>query len=467
MVGAMTTALVISQSPKSNEFIRSDMIAAKVLQNAIKEGRGNEVLSKPAAEQGEKVAKEQAAAPQVARAEPKAAASVVAKSTDAGTATKTEVAKPDASKSTAAAGLYNSSAIQDMRERIADMTRALAGLKQAFEAMVGYNSMIMESDSATAIAYAGNMLTNVEREANTETASEDTRAEAGEGFEAPASATATSSEEAETAPDHINGLYGTDRDDFIVADADLVNRVEAGSANDGINAKGEIVRHVFGGEGGDGIMVQARRAVDINGGSGNDAVAVEAMKVWGVSGGSGDDKIHVMGKTAGNISAGTGDDKLSVQGGRLHDISAGSGDDVMTIVGDYITGVSDGDGDDTVSIVGGKVKGLMSSAGDDVYRLNVGKAEMSLRAGMGNDQVDLADGTHLAFALSESEMMSRGAMNAVWDGDTLIVNFESGDSLTINNAANAGSITMQSGGTKLTLMPPKTPAETGMLDIAI
>jgi len=45
MVGAMNTALVISQMPGSKEMIRSDMVAAKVLQNAIKEGRGEEVLS--------------------------------------------------------------------------------------------------------------------------------------------------------------------------------------------------------------------------------------------------------------------------------------------------------------------------------------------------------------------------------------------------------------------------------------
>ena len=42
-----------------------------------------------------------------------------------------------------------------------------------------------------------------------------------------------------------------------------------------------------------------------------------------------------------------------------------------------------------------------------------------------------------------------------------------GDTLVINNAANAGSISMRAGGTVMTLMPPKTPAGEGLLDIAV
>ncbi len=428
MVGAMTTALVISQSLQSKEFVRSDMVAAKVLQNAMKEGRGAEVLAPKAAD----VRTEGAAKPESKRVEAADGAKQA----------------PVAQTEKAANGLYNSASIAAMREKIGDMTRALEGLKSAFEAMTGYNTLIMESDSATAIAYAGNVLENVEREA------------------------AVSSPETEgdddLPADVVRALKGTEVEDFMVAEGDLVHRVEAGASDDGINAKGEVVRHVSGGSGSDGVFVQAGRAVNILGGSGDDAISVEARGLaWGVSGGSGDDKMHVMGRHVGKVDGGTGDDVMSVQGLSVKDVKAGAGDDRLTITGRTIRDVSDGDGDDVVSIIGDKLDNLRSSAGDDVYNLNVGSAKMSLREGMGQDVVNMADGMHLKFVVSETEMMEKGAVNAVWEGDNLVMNFENGDSLTLNNAAKAGSISMRAGDTQLTLMPPKTPAAEGLLDIAV
>jgi len=144
MVGAMNTALVISQMPGSKEMIRSDMVAAKVLQNAIKEGRGEEVLSPRTSDARSKGAAA-AEPPRVEALEKKPEAKQVPKE--------------------APAVLVGASSLASIREKIVDMTKALEGLKAAFEAMSGYRSMIMESDSATAIAYAGNVLSNVEREA--------------------------------------------------------------------------------------------------------------------------------------------------------------------------------------------------------------------------------------------------------------------------------------------------------------
>ncbi len=92
---------------------------------------------------------------------------------------------------------------------------------------------------------------------------------------------------------------------------------------------------------------------------------------------------------------------------------------------------------------------------------------MSLKQGMGNDVVNLASGAHMQFAIGDASMMEAGAVSAVWDGDNLELSFKNGDSLVINNAANAGSISMRSGGTLLTLMPPKTQAGDGLLDIAV
>jgi len=357
-------------------MIRSDMVAAKVLQNAIKEGRGEEVLSPRTSDARSKGAAA-AEPPRVEALEKKPEAKQVPKE--------------------APAVLVGASSLASIREKIVDMTKALEGLKAAFEAMSGYRSMIMESDSAT----------------------------------------------------------------------DLINRVEGGSGEDGIAARGEVVRHISGGAGSDGITLEARRAVNISGGSGDDAIAVEAMMAWGVSGGTGDDKMQVSGARVARIDGGSGDDKMSVQGLSIKDVTAGSGDDVMSITGKRISGVSDGAGDDVVNVIGGTLTGLKSSEGDDVYNLDVGRAKMSLKQGMGNDVVNLASGSHMQFAISDASMMEAGAVSAVWDGDNLELSFENGDSLVINNAANAGSISMRSGNTVLTLMPPKTEASSGLLDIAV
>jgi|GEM_PF-3241140 len=432
MVVKMNTALVISQSPQSKEMIRSDMVAAKVLQNAIKQGRGEEVLNPSS---------NNARSELTAAVEPKRVEALEQKTDTAAVAKKV----PQTT-------LPQPSYMADMRAKIGDMTRALEGLKEAFEAMAGYKSMIMESDSATAIAFAGNVLGNVERTAEVE---------------------ATDDKVAKSVPDDeafeedINGMFGTERGDYMVAEADIVNRVESGSMDDGIVARGDIVRHISGGDGSDGVSVQARRAVDISGGSGDDALAVEAVMAWGISGGAGDDKMQVQGGRIGAIDGGSGDDKISVNGLRVHDVKAGSGDDVMSITGKNISGISDGAGDDVVTIIGDRLAGLESSDGDDVYNLNVGSAKMALREGMGNDVVNLATGTHMQFALGDKTMMEKGAADAVWDGDNLKVNFKNGDTLVINNAANAGSISMRAGNTVLTLMPPKEMAAEGLLDIAI
>jgi len=436
----MNTALVISQSPQSKELIRSDMVAAKILQQAIKQGRGEEVLAGPST---------------TARTEGQA--SVEPKRVEA------LEQRPEAASVQKAPlkALPQPDYMADMREKIGDMTKALEGLKKAFEAMSGYHTMIMESDSATAIAFAGNVLGNVERSQEAEAANEAVVSDP-----VPADGTDVATDDG-VAAENINGLKGTELGDYIVAEAGIVNRVESGSADDGIVARGEIVRHVAGGDGSDGVSVQARRAVDISGGSGDDAIAVEAETAWGISGGAGDDKMHVQGGRIGEIEGGSGDDKMSVRGLRVHDVFGGSGDDVMSITGKNITNVSDGAGDDTVTVVGDRLSGLQSSLGDDVYNLNVGSAKMSLREGMGNDVINLSQGTHVQFALGDETLMETGAASAVWDGDNLHLNFKNGDTLVINNAANAGSISMRAGDTMLTLMPPKTPAGEGILDIAV
>lgn len=426
MVGTMSTALVIASTPAGKEMIRSDMVAAKVLQNAIKEGRGEEVLGGKAGD-----------------ARPESAARTETKRIDA-LENRPDAKGPETDQGSAP--LNRSAQFTAMREKIGDMTRALAGLKEAFEAMGGYQSMIMESDSATAIAFAGNVLGNVERDAD----ARGEKADAGK-----------------RGREEVNTLRGSEGADFIVADAGIVNRVESGDGDDAIVARGGIVRHISGGEGSDGIALQAGRAVDVSGGAGDDAIGVEAVTAWGVSAGAGDDTMQVSGARVSAISGGSGDDTMSVQGRRVRDIEAGSGDDRMSIVGKRISGVSDGAGNDVVTVVGGRLTGLESSEGDDVYNLNVGSAKMSLKQGMGIDVVNLSNGTHMQFVISDPSMMETGAVSALWDGDNLALSFKNGDSLIINNAANAGSISMRSEGTVLTLMAPKIPAGEGILDIAV
>ena len=99
--------------------------------------------------------------------------------------------------------------------------------------------------------------------------------------------------------------------------------------------------------------------------------------------------------------------------------------------------------------------------------IDAGSAQVELRKAVAQDTVDLDDLAHFTLVLSADAAAEKGNVNAFWTDDTLSLIFENGNSLTLRNAANAGSLMMRSGDADLTLLPPKVPPKNGLLDIVI
>ena len=105
--------------------------------------------------------------------------------------------------------------------------------------------------------------------------------------------------------------------------------------------------------------------------------------------------------------------------------------------------------------------------GGDMYNLDLGSSSLSLRVGTGEDALDLVSGSHLHFILGVSEGRLVGSPSAHWEEDSLRISFENGDEVVLMNAANAGSILLTIDGELMTLLSPKVPPGTGLLDIAV
>ena len=103
----------------------------------------------------------------------------------------------------------------------------------------------------------------------------------------------------------------------------------------------------------------------------------------------------------------------------------------------------------------------------DLYNLVLGPSSLSIRVGTGADELDLVTGAHVQFILSGAEKDEAGSPSAVWEEACLRISFENGDEVVLMNAEKAGSISLSLGGEVLTLVSPKVPAGTGLLDIAV
>ncbi len=118
-------------------MIRSDVVAAKVMQSAIKEGRGDQVLPSKGGQAGAE-AGASVASPLASKVSPK----------------KSSLSEP-----------VGPSAPTAVREKVESASNAYLSLLGAFEAIGPSGSLVMESDDVTAIEFAKHVLANVEAEA--------------------------------------------------------------------------------------------------------------------------------------------------------------------------------------------------------------------------------------------------------------------------------------------------------------
>lgn len=362
-------------------FIRSDALAAQVLQASLKDANGG---SAPAVDTGKAVLP-----PPPPTAKPEALAA------------SDETTSVGVTLGNDAAG-YTSSKLDmmDMRQKVADFSSALDAMKDAVKAMGSMMAMAIESDDASAASYASKMFDQAWNEAF--------------GSEAFGSGPVIEGEAAEVAP--VAALASDTVEEELTVEEEFLEALEdltEMTYDSEISVTAEDVDRIMGSDGDDNIQINATYAERIVGNMGNDNIYIEAQQAF-------------------------------ITGG-------GKGDDTITINAAEVVDVWDGGGDDSVTINGERASMIEIGKGDDVYDLNVGEASVHLREMGGNDTLKLKDGGHLEMYMPTGEMLDEGAA-AEWDGDALVMSFASGDSVRLENAANAGSITLRSGETVIKLM---------------
>lgn len=408
----MDSSIVIAKTGGTVSVVRSDEIAARVLQasmmNAKPVSAGTAVESSQAVKQADPSA-------QVSTTTAVAETSAVTATTETSTSTS----------------MSPTSDLSDLRQKVADMTKALEALKQAAEALGKFMTLAMESDDPTALTFASQMLTDI----RTDSAASDAAASEGtgeviEGEVIEGEAVATDTTDGTVATDGTVTTDGTVATDGTAATA--VTTDVTGAVTDGLAVATDdavVEKVAF-----DNTMSMTEDDVsDMTGTNGNDDMSVSSTFAERINGGSGADNIYVEAKHA------------FITGG-------GAGDDTITINADVVRDVWDGNGNDRVSITGDKATELELGRGDDYYELNVGEAEVRMREFGGNDTLYIKDGGHLEIMMPTSEMYKDGEASATWDGNDLTMTFSSGDTLKIENAANAGSVTIRGGDMQTKLM---------------
>lgn len=401
----MSNALVIAHQGNSTMYIRSDYVAARMMQQHIDPKSGSEMKIVDARKcTGKKVAAD------------------AAHNADR----PAEVSKPRKSPIQGEQGTgigkdRRNEALQHLREKVAEMSRALNGLVRAAESIGTHKFLITEGDSATAVAYAGRVLGEIQQQSERR-ASEGTKV----------------SEDAADA-------------EFVEVRADETAVPDADDAAPGIGVALTVtenhVDHEEGANYSDDISMRASgRARNIH---------------------TGDDSVTVSSDEGTNLRGGNGDDTINANANRATMKNREDGDNAMNVTASWVRQISDDAADDTGPVTDRNANRMDVGSGNDVFNLQVGQANLALRAGMGNDVVNLKDRAHLEVSLKDPDELLGKAVNAVWEGDDLAVSFDNGDNLRINNAANAGSLSLRAGDRVIALTPPSIEPAVRLLDVNV
>ena len=254
--------------------------------------------------------------------------------------------------------------------------------------------------------------------------------------------------------------------------------ISTGAGNDIVNvkqsideiARGYVDQHwvrvnIDAGSGDDIISLDYGRAhAGIDAGSGNDIVNIAKGSAT-LKAGSGDDVVRIGEQGFGLIFAGSGDDIVSVDNNPGAYVRGGAGDDLIDVKGTSVN-IAGGTGDDRVRIAG--------SADHEVFRFErtsnglgprrstreegVSWFAYSFGRGDGNDVVTFAGDETFKGTIHVDEGLTLAETTIEEQGDSLIVRFDSGDSIIFQNA-DGHHLTLQfSNGVTIDAKPGATEA---------
>ncbi len=254
------------------------------------------------------------------------------------------------------------------------------------------------------------------------------------------------------------------RDDSIKIDAGRVSRISTGAGDDVVEISADNVRRIRTGGGDDTLTIDADKVARINTGAGDDVLNINADKVRRVNTGAGDDVLNINADKVARINTGAGDDVLNIDADKVTRISTGEGDDALTINADKITRVNTGAGDDTLVLTADTIGRVNAGAGDDTITLDAVDAAIAFGKGGGEDVINITSVGALAIQIDSELATSIDDVSIVEDGDNIILEFASGESLTLNNVANADIISLQVGGQSIDLRVSEPPVA---LDLSV
>jgi hypothetical protein len=246
-------------------------------------------------------------------------------------------------------------------------------------------------------------------------------------------------------------------DRVIQMNEEIAKRIRTGEGDDVVGIVADSARRIRTGAGDDQVDVVADRAARISTGSGDDSLAVTADSARRIRTGAGDDQVDIVADRAARISTGGGDDSLSVTAETARRINTGAGDDNVSISADSIRRVTTGAGDDTLTLTGDTIRRVDAGAGDDTINLDAEDAVISFGAGGGDDVINVNSLGALGIRIDSALATSLNDIDIAVEDDRIVMNFATGESLTVNNKNNADLISVSVGGDKVDLHVGEAP----------
>jgi hypothetical protein len=254
------------------------------------------------------------------------------------------------------------------------------------------------------------------------------------------------------------------KDGGVKIDGGRVGRISTGAGDDVVEINADHVRRIRTGGGDDTVTIDADKVARINTGAGDDVLNINADKVARIRTGAGDDVVNIDADKVRRVNTGAGDDVLNINADKVTRISTGEGDDALTINADKITRINTGAGDDTLVLTADTIGRVNAGAGDDTITLDAVDAAIAFGKGGGEDVINITSVGALAIHIDSELAASLDDVSIVEDGDNIILEFASGESLTLNNAANADIISLQIGGESIDLRVSEPPVA---LDLSV
>ena len=229
-----------------------------------------------------------------------------------------------------------------------------------------------------------------------------------------------------------------------------------------VNIDADRVQRLYTGRSDDTVVINADAARRIYTGRGDDTLSIDADKVARVRTGRGDDAILVNADVARRIATGRGDDTLTIEADKVARVRTGAGDDALMIDADVIKRINTGSGDDTLNLTADVIKRVDAGAGDDVITLDAEDAAIAFGKGGGEDVIDIASVGALAIKIDRDLATSTDDVSISSENGAAVLEFESGEKLTINNLDNADMVSVKIGGEIVELHVSEAPVELEM-----